>query len=303
MQLLTPAEEQAIVKKLCRLRDGLDRDLRPAIADLPEDVRVDHFDQRLAQAVERGALRGAAGRRFRRRLDAYNELKHRLVLANLPWVTKLARTQRQSAVAEEDLFQEGVCGLLKAIDRFEAARGLRLMTYATWYIREAMQQVRARQSYLVSLSSHDQTLLGRIEARRVAFQHEHGRPPAGPELQQTLMVDSRSVVRLQSATYPPVSLERSGVDGVLPIPVDDPALEFDRLEAVQCAVRRLLESLPLREREVVTRRFGLDGGEPSSLEDLGDDLKVSKERIRQLQRQALLRMQQAADASLDVVNV
>jgi RNA polymerase sigma factor (sigma-70 family) len=215
-------------------------------------------------------------------------------MANLPWVTKLARAQRPTAVSEEDLFQEGVCGLLKAIDRFEAERGLRLMTYATWYIREAMQQIRARQSHLVALSSHDQTLLGQLEVQRTAFQHRHERLPSVKELGQSVRVNPRSISRLQMIANPAISLERSGTEGSIPVPIDDPAHEFDRMEEIQTTVSRLLETLPTRERLIVTRRFGLDGKEPTSLEVLGGDLNVSKERVRQLQRQAIRRMQEQA---------
>lgn len=237
----------------------------------------------------------ALARKIDSDIAEYNRIKHSLVVANLAWVTKLARSQRQTTVAEEDLFQEGVCGLLKAIDRFEAERGLRLMTYATWYIREAMQQIRARQSHLVSLSSHDQTLLGQLEAQRTAFQHQHQRLPDATELGQGTRATIRAVSRLQRVSSPAISLERGGADGTIPVPVGDPTQEFDRLEEIQTTVSKLLETLPTRERLIVTRRFGLDGQEPTSLEVLGDDLNVSKERVRQLQRQAIRRMQQQAE--------
>lgn len=297
-KLLTADEEFALVEQLCQLRAELDHLIHPLIKMPPEGVRLNHFDQRLAyfSSVLAPKLRGRQFRKIESLLAQYNRIKHRLVVANLAWVTKLSRAQRHTTISEEDLFQEGVCGLLKAIDRFESERGLRLMTYATWYIREAMQQVRARQSHLLSLSAHDQTLLGQLEALRTEFQHEHERLPSPQELGKKAHRNPRSVSRLQSATAPVVSLDRAGVDGPLPVAVGDPTVDFARHEDLQMAVSKLMESLPRRERFIVERRFGLDGAEPSSLEKLGDDLNVSKERIRQLQRQALRRMLEHAVA-------
>jgi RNA polymerase sigma factor (sigma-70 family) len=222
------------------------------------------------------------------------------VVANLPWVTKLSRGQRHATIAEEDLFQEGVCGLLKAIDRFEPERGLRLMTYATWYIREAMQQIRARQSHLFSISTHDQTLLGQVETLQNAFQHVHGRLPDAKEIPEA-KASAQQVNRLRNAIRPMASLERGGMDGGLPVPAPDPTREFDRQEGLRVAVDKLLAVLPDREREILSRRFGLAGADAEPLENLGEDFAVSKERVRQLQRQALKRIQQhVADTGVTI---
>lgn len=302
-RLLTPAEEFDLVTHLCKYRERITKHLQPLLTAAPPETKLDHFDQiAVFYLAHKEAVRKPVARQVDALLEKYSEIKHQLVLANLPWVTKLARSQRQSNINEDDLFQEGVCGLLKAIDRFEAARGLRLMTYATWYIREAMQQIRARQSHLVAISSHDQTLLGQLEARQSQFQHEHTRLPNSRELGDGLRGNPRFLNRLQMATRPAISLERSGTEGTIPIPVDDPIPEFDRREQVNTAIGKLLETLPFRERTIVARRFGLCGTEPASLETLGDEFKVSKERVRQLQRQAIKRMQKyATEAQLDVL--
>ena len=178
VKLLTPAEEFELVSALARLRTELLPIIQPFFAAAPPDTRLDHFDQQITfhLSVKR-PLPKALAKKLSRLLAKYRETKGQLVVANLPWVTKLARAQRHATIPEDDFFQDGVCGLLKAIDRFEPERGLRLMTYATWYIREAMQQLRARQSHLFSISTHDQTLLGQVEALANQFQHEHGRVP------------------------------------------------------------------------------------------------------------------------------
>jgi len=296
VKLLTPAEEYELVHELGQVRAKAWKLINPLVEKAPEDMRLDHFDQVASLYHREGrTLKRPIRQKIDKLLRVYGDIKHRLAVANLPWVTKLARGQKQStSIPEEDLFQEGVCGLLKAIDRFEPERGLRLMTYATWYIREAMQQIRARQSHLVSISSHDQTMLGQMEEKVSEFQHKNERAPDAKELGQFAKSNPKFVRQLQAATRPAVSLERSGVDGAIPVPVEDPIPEFDRHEEIKVAVDRLLDELPERERTIVSLRFGLRGNEPRSLEDLGDQFHVSKERIRQIQRQAIRRMLDAA---------
>ena len=297
-RLLTPTEERDLVAELAVVRDKVTELVEPLLADAPDGLRLNHFDQKLSHYAEiQDSLPKRTVGRIERQLDKYREIKDELVLANLPWVTKLARSQRQSVITEEDLFQEGICGLLKAIDRFEPQRGLRLMTYATWYIREAMQQIRARQSHLVGLSSHDQTLLGQLENHKTEFVHENQRLPTARELSKKVKKNAQSLRRLQQATAPSVSLERTRVEGGLSIPVPDPVHDVDARDERTNKLSQLLDTLPHRERLIVTRRFGLEGREPESLEDLGTELHVSKERVRQLQRQAIKRMQQFADDS------
>ena len=292
---MTPEQELDLVWQLDRLRKKIQRALRPLLRKAPEGTRLDHFDQVLAYFWSQPAATRSSLRSIETLLQQYSQIKDQLVLANLAWVTRVARSQRQWALAEEDLFQEGICGLLKAIDRFEPERGLRLMTYATWYIREAMQQARARQSHPVALSSHDHSLLGKLEAERIRFQQQHERLPTVKELGKRLSANPRALTRLQTMTRPPLRLERGYGEESIPVTVEDTIDEIAHKDAVQTALAHLLEGLPDRERMVVTRRFGLEGHEPTSLEVLGSDLNVSKERVRQLQRQAIKRMQQRAN--------
>jgi RNA polymerase primary sigma factor len=295
-RLLSPSEEFDLVSDLCARRRQIELKIRPIVeANATDEDRTDHFDQIIALFSQLQTVPAATRRWVSRQMKEYARIKHRLVVCNLPWVTKLARSQRSSVIPEEDLFQEGVCGLLKAIDRFEASRGLRLMTYATWYIREAMQQIRARQSHLVALSAHDQNLLGQLESLRSEYLHAHGRAPSSIELAKRTMRPAKMISRLQTASAGAVCIDRVGEEGRLPIAVADPTDEFDRMESVKGTVEQLLVNLSTRERLVVTRRFGLDGSDPISLEALGAAMQVSKERVRQLQRQALKRMQQAAE--------
>lgn len=292
-QLLSAREELALVTELGALRANIERLMQPLKARASDDARIDHFDQLVIYYESLPSVRPKLKARIDQSLVKYQRIRHRLALANIAWVTKLARGQRLSVLSEEDLFQEGMCGLLKAIDRFEPERGLRLMTYATWYIREAMQQVRARQSHLVCLSAHDHSLLARVDRQRADFLHRHDRSPSLSELGHSIDRQPAALGRLQAATNPPISLDR-GLEGAIPVAVDDPALDWEEWEDRRATIRRLLDTLPDRERTIVSRRFGLEGRPPESLEALGDDLNVCKERVRQLQRQAIQRMRDFA---------
>ena len=292
---MKPLEELDLVWQLDKLRCRIQRLFRPLLQRAPEGTRLAHFDQMLTYYASQPLSKNASARSIDKLLAGYNQIKQKLVLANLAWVTKMARGQRQWMVAEDDLFQEGVCGLLKAIDRFEPQRRLRLMTYATWYIREAMQHARARQSHPVALSSHDHSMLGKLEAERIKFEQQHERTPTANELGDKLSANPRSLSRLQAIARPPLRLERGSGADPIPVVVEDCVDEIAHRDALQAAVARLLEELPDRERMVVARRYGLEGCEPSSLEALSSDLNVSKERVRQLQRQAIRRIQKRVE--------
>jgi len=196
VKLLTPAEEYELVHKLGQVRTKAWKLIQPLVDKAPEDMRLDHFDQVVSLYHREGRkMKRPIRLKIDKLLREYSDIKHRLAVANLPWVTKLSRGQKQStSIPEEDLFQEGVCGLLKAIDRFEPERGLRLMTYATWYIREAMQQIRARQSHLVSISSRsDHARADGREGQRVPAQER-----AGPGRQ-----GARAVCEVEPEVRPP----------------------------------------------------------------------------------------------------
>lgn len=297
-RLLSVEEEQSLVARLGAIRKRIDAKVRPLVEPRATDKdRIGHFDQLMAFFHQQKAIPAKIKGQVARWMKEYALLKHQLVVCNLPWVTKLARAGRKSGISEEDLFQEGVCGLLKAIDRFEPERELRLMTYATWYIREAMQQIRARQSHLLSLSAHDQTLTHQMEQLKGEFQQRESRPPTNAELARQLDRPASLIRKLQSATAPALSLDHGGANGTIPVVMEDPVDEFDRLDDIKSSIHRLLQELSHRERVIVMRRFGLDGSEPTSLEAIGSLLQISKERVRQLQRQAIRRMQQLAKES------
>ena len=199
-----------------------------------------------------------------------------------------------------DLLQEAVCGLMQAIDRFDVSHGTRLATYATWWIRQTLQIAVARQSHLVSLSPHHLQELGLLQQESEALAHGGKHLPSPQELASRTGSSLEHLTHLQTATRTPVSLNA----------VLDDDSDFKLTEAMPDtgsagACRRttsgrrrsgfLMENLRPRERKVLDLRFGLTGNGTHSLRQIGHLLRISKERVRQIQNRALEKLRAYAE--------
>jgi RNA polymerase primary sigma factor len=223
-----------------------------------------------------------------------------LVRAFTPLIAGTARIYRtRSTIDREELMQEGVVGLLRALDRFEPARGIPFWPYASWWVRQAMQQLVRELGGTIVLSDRALRKLARIrEARRVLLQRDCREPdPAGLARESGLARDE--VERLIAATRHPRGLEEPvgpDADTSLAELLADPRA----VEAFECIPRRIeLEQLPRllavlseRERTIIAARFGLDGFE-HTLRELGDGLGVSAERVRQIENVSLDKLRDA----------
>ena len=199
-----------------------------------------------------------------------------------------------------DLISEGNIGLVKAVERFEPGKGGKLSTYAAWWIKQSVKRALANQSKTIRLPVH---LVDKIaKVRRVAMKiaEELGREPTDEELAEEIGISSAKVSQLKSVSLRPASLDA---------PVsDDDSTEFGEIVGDEEAqtpfellrdknlrdqVSELLEVLDDREREIIFQRFGLDGGNPKTLEVVGKKFGVTRERIRQLQNIALDKLRRA----------
>jgi RNA polymerase primary sigma factor len=283
-QLLTADEERELLRDLAECKAKLASALasiRPA-----EDVPDGGDDpQGLAQYIAEfyarngdGPAEARLGAVFRR----YAALRGRLAMANMRLVAYVAKRFRDRGIAHSDLMQEGFCGLLEAIDRFDLAHGTKLATYATWWIRQSMQRAVADGAYPVRLSPRHLRQLARNQ----------------DELDRaTPLNDSGSMIRhIHTATRPTLSLDASADDTHFSLlhtmsdPEPDPADDVDRDEAVG----KLMATLRPREQEVLALRFGLGGKARLSLSQVGKALAVSKERVRQIQDRALEKLRDLA---------
>ena len=235
----------------------------------------------------------------RRLHDRYVTYKHRLASANIRLAAHVAKRFRHHALSYSDLLQEAVCGLMQAIDRFDVSHGTRLATYATWWIRQTLQIAVARQSHLVSLSPHHLQELGLLQQESEALAHGGKHLPSAQELAKRTGSSLEHLTHLQTATRTPVSLNAvldDDSDFKLTEAMPDNNSTVIRLNSErQEALNFLMENLRPRERKVLDLRFGLAGTGAHSLRQIGHLLRISKERVRQIQNRALEKLRASAE--------
>jgi RNA polymerase primary sigma factor len=218
-----------------------------------------------------------------------------LVVSHLRVVVAVARGYLGYGLPHADLIQEGNIGLMKAVERFDYHRGFKFSTYATWWIRQAIGRALADQARTIRMPVHIVETMHRLMRERHAFHAEHQREPTVEELARRAGLPEKTVRLVDRSSTSPVSLDAPvGQDSTLGEFVRDrvtPSPEESILR--DDLTRRLdaaLESLPVREREVLRLRFGLDGDEALTLEEAGARFGVTRERARQLEVQALRRL-------------
>jgi len=278
----------------------LDRELaralgRPLPAAMPPEQQLGDLEPRRAIEAERALVRRAqAG-------DA--DARARLVEAFLPAVRAAARTYRGSgAVTHVELLQEGVVGLLRALERYEPDRGVPFWGYASWWVRQAMQQLVAELTGPAVLSDRALRHLARVKDAHAAAVRETGRQPGREELADRSGLTVDQVDDLLAVERAPRSLDEpiAGDDGEVGTFGDllaDPlaADEYERvLRAIETEwLHSLLCGLSDRERDVLRHRYGL-AGEEESLRQVAARLGVSAERVRQIEQRALGKLAAAA---------
>jgi RNA polymerase primary sigma factor len=261
-------------------------------AHTPEAV-----SQRLPAAEERVLVREAE--------QGDRNARARLVDAFMPSIAGVARIYRSApAVDRRELMQEGVVGLLRALERYDPTRGTPFWGYASWWVRQAMQQLVSELTRPVVLSDRAARQLARVRDARREHLQACGREPSLAELADGAHLPRRQVEKLVVAERCPRGLEEPvrGDEGVVCTFGDllaDPQAEaaFERVPhhlKVE-RIRRLLEGLSERERTILRGRFGLDCAE-LTLRELAERLGVSAERVRQIEERALSRLREAVDA-------
>jgi RNA polymerase primary sigma factor len=223
-----------------------------------------------------------------------------MIRSNLRLVVKIALAYANLGLPLLDLISEGNIGLMKAVERFDPAKGGKLSTYAAWWIKQSISRALANQSKTIRLPVH---LVDKIsKMRRVSLQmsEELGREPTDEELGDEIGIASGKVSQLKTVSIRPASLDA-------PIS-DDDSTEFGEIVGDEYAqtpfellrdknlrneLGGLLDVLDDREKKIVFQRFGLDGGKPKTLEEVGKRFGVTRERIRQLQNIALSKLRRA----------
>jgi RNA polymerase primary sigma factor len=239
---------------------------------------------------------GAALRRVQR-------AKNEFVKANLRLVVSIARRFNHGRMPLADLIQEGNIGLIKAVERFDHARGYRFSTYASWWIRHAISRALADKGRAVRLPVHMIDAYHRVAKARRELTAKLGRNPTSDELGEATQIPAVKIEKMRTylldqsfSLDKPVSDEdgRRFIDFIQDPSADEPSPIDDLADrAVTDEMRHLLAGLKPIEAEILRQRFGLDDDKELTLKEIGEKYNLSRERIRQLQEQALTKMRRA----------
>jgi RNA polymerase sigma factor (sigma-70 family) len=262
---------------------------------------------RLAQAVEAGRVARAelaAGeiepsrrRRLCRMVGEGDQATERFVSANLRLVVSIAKRYQASQLPLLDLVQEGNLGLIHAVEKFDWRKGFKFSTYATWWIRQAISRGIANSGRTVRLPVHAGALVVRVTKTYGRLEGHLGRPPTTAELAADLDLDETKVTEILCYVTSTVSLsEPLRVDGDAELGdiIEDRAAvsPFDAAAAALLTgeVAKMLLALDDRERAILQLRFGLDRGEPRTLDEVGEHFNLTRERIRQIEARAISKL-------------
>ncbi len=306
----------AAQRRVCDLAKdrGSERDeedlVRIYLSEIGQYALLNKDDEvRLAQAIEVGTaareelekqpkgISAARRRELKRQLAAGDDAQRAFVQSNLRLVVSIAKKYQASGLPLLDLIQEGNLGLMHAVEKFDWRKGFKFSTYATWWIRQAITRGIANTGRTIRLPVHAGDTLARLQKARSRLELKYGRPATLSELSAEVELPEDKVSEALRFAAEPLSLSeplREDGDAELGDVVEDRSAESPFEVAATALlpeeISRLLGPLDEREREILRLRFGLDRGEPRTLEEVGEHFNLTRERIRQIEARAMSKL-------------
>lgn len=223
--------------------------------------------------------------------------KNRLIQANLRFVVSIAKKYQTSGISLLDLINEGNMGLIKAAEKFDPDRGFHFISYAVWWVRQGIILAISQKVSLIRLPLNRTADMQKIDSVQKKLENKLGREPSPSEIAEDLDMDDEEVNHLRNITQDFISLDsvfgESDDTTYLSMIVDSRTDSPDKNildESLRDSLNKVLDTLTEAEREIIKMRFGLDGYEAMSLQQIGTKFNLSKERIRQIEKKAIRRL-------------
>jgi RNA polymerase primary sigma factor len=295
---LDPLELDAVHRELDRRGIELtDREPEPAASTPAVETTTDALQLFLREAGRHALLNAAQEVELAKRIERGDSTaKAEMIQANLRLVVSIAKNYRNQGLPFLDLIQEGTLGLIRAVEKFDWRRGFKFSTYATWWIRQAVARALADKARTIRMPVHIVERLQKLNRAERTLWTQLGREPTLEEIAEEANVPVEQAREVQAAARASASLDQpvgeaedavfgDFVAGEGPTPDEEVEVSL-RSQALQDA----LGSLSERERAVLVLRYGLEGAEPRTLEEIGRELGLTRERVRQIEVEALRRL-------------
>lgn len=265
-----------------------------------EEVALAHSianARKARQRIAEGGLSEKEQKGVQRIIDDGSAARERLLMANTRLVVSVAKKYTHRGIPLVDLIHEGIIGLIRATKKFDPARGNRFSTYATWWIRQAITRAIDNNARTIRLPVHRSVEINRLSYMKNKLIQELGRDPSEAELAEAMEMSLEQVRDTLSISLAPISLElpqdeddNRTLGDVIP-DMDTISPEESTIENLkQEQVREVLEALPMREAQVLMLRYGFQDGKSHTLQEVGNKMGITRERVRQIESQAINRL-------------